>query len=104
MKKSGLKRKDSSVNYIPITKKELVHTDRSPNFCKKNKRKGFMGTSGRRCLNDPDKKGSCKMLCCGRGAKSTVQKIKKRCKCKFHWCCEVKCETCYEDKKFYTCK
>lgn len=46
----------------------------------------------------------CDLLCCGRGY-NTHQYIKSwQCRCKFHWCCYVNCDTCTQKTEEYTCK
>ncbi|XP_036332207.1 troponin C-like, partial [Rhagoletis pomonella] len=36
----------------------------------------------------------CGILCCGRGYNTKNIVVRERCNCKFHWCCQVKCDVC----------
>lgn len=47
----------------------------------------------------------CNLLCCGRGYNThQFNHVSHQCNCKFHWCCEVKCQTCTIKSEEYTCK
>lgn len=46
----------------------------------------------------------CDLLCCGRGYNTHQYTRTVQCKCEFHWCCTVKCDTCTEKIEEYTCK
>ncbi|XP_074592997.1 protein Wnt-5b-like [Brevipalpus obovatus] len=86
------------------TAEDLVHVDSSPDFCGNSSKKGKFGTKGRQC--DPASRGSdsCESLCCGRGFTTHTAEVTERCKCQFHWCCYVQCETCTIEKEIHTCK
>ena len=45
----------------------------------------------------------CELMCCMRGYTTRREKRVERCKCKFHWCCFVKCEECYREVEVSTC-
>ncbi|TMS39544.1 hypothetical protein L596_006050 [Steinernema carpocapsae] len=70
-------------NEDKVTKTSLVFLDTSPNYCADS------STIGRECTD-----GNCGSLCCGRGytVKREIRSVP--CRCKFLWCCEVKCDTC----------
>ncbi|GAU94914.1 hypothetical protein RvY_06613 [Ramazzottius varieornatus] len=51
----------------PIRGDELVYLEKSPNYCKANKKRGIIGTSGRRCNSTSAGADNCEELCCGRG-------------------------------------
>lgn len=87
-----------------IKKSDLVHVNKSPNFCKHNPKKGILGTKGRFCNKSSDGPDSCDVLCCGRGYETQVVKIKEKCHCKFVWCCYVKCKTCEKELYMHSCK
>ncbi|GFS55867.1 protein Wnt-8a [Nephila pilipes] len=96
---------------LKIPKQQLAYLDLSPNYCIANESLGIPGTIGRICSKEDGKriskaeKKSCRTLCrkCGHrvSIKNTV--IERTCKCKFHWCCNVKCKTCVDQVTQYTC-
>ncbi|XP_028397862.1 protein Wnt-7b-like isoform X2 [Dendronephthya gigantea] len=86
----------------PIDK--LVYLDRSPTYCDPIKDKGVAGTRGRVCDETSNESHGCGELCCGRGHNTIVFIAKKQCKCRFHWCCEVKCQTCKTRQEQTVCK
>ena len=88
----------------PPTRKDLVYTEESQDFCKANPKTGSLGTQGRECNITSNGIDGCNLLCCERGQTRKLMKVKKNCKCIFTWCCKVTCETCIEDKEIYTCK
>lgn len=88
----------------PPSRQDLIYTDESPDFCRPNVKTGSLGTQGRECNNTSEDVDGCDLLCCNRGYKRTIKQIKYNCKCKFFWCCEVKCTTCYDDREIYTCE
>ncbi|CAO1376898.1 unnamed protein product [Diamesa tonsa] len=83
---------------------ELVYLQQSPNYCEKDHLLGSLGTHGRKCFKNSTGLDSCSILCCERGY-NTYQIVKtEQCRCKFEWCCNVKCELCTERYEEYTCK
>lgn len=50
-----------------IESKELVHIQKSPNYCKQDFENGVLGTEGRKCNITSTGPDSCNKLCCGRG-------------------------------------
>ncbi|ELT87681.1 hypothetical protein CAPTEDRAFT_149951 [Capitella teleta] len=83
---------------------DMVYIEDSPNYCRKNMKRGILGTKGRECERDPDARDSCNTLCCGRGYNTEVVRFVERCQCKFVWCCEVKCKICETITDKQTCK
>ena len=88
----------------PIGKKELIYQEEY-DLCDTKE-----GTIDRPCSIDAAMKKIthypyCKDLCCGKtnNYRSRPAKLIWECKCKFKWCCEVKCEQCSEDQVRYTC-
>lgn len=83
---------------------ELVHLDPSPQYCERNLSTGSLGTVDRPCNLTAHGLDSCDLLCCGRG--HNIHQLIKRwqCRCKFIWCCHVKCDICHERIEQYTCK
>ncbi|KAI0211050.1 Protein Wnt-2b [Lamellibrachia satsuma] len=63
-----------------------------------------MGTAGRECNKSSLGIDGCDIMCCGRGYDTRTVKRKRKCQCKFHWCCFVKCSTCERWTNVYTCK
>ncbi|XP_050305895.1 protein Wnt-7b isoform X2 [Anthonomus grandis grandis] len=85
-------------------KAELIFLQMSPNYCERDVTTGSMGTVGRSCNRTSRGTDGCDLMCCGRGY-NTHQYIKTtQCRCKFHWCCRVECDTCSEKTEEYTCK
>lgn len=107
---------------------ELVFLQSSPNYCEADPSTGSLGVVGRKCnrtsagkpfsLKDlqscldthlemdwPLGADGCNLLCCGRGYNTHIfNHVSHQCNCKFHWCCEVKCQTCTIKTEEYTCK
>ncbi|KAK2725207.1 protein Wnt-4-like [Artemia franciscana] len=88
----------------PISKTDLVHIHKSPNYCVEDLKRGVLGTTGRVCNKTSNGPNSCDLLCCGRGYNTQVVKQVERCFCKFVWCCTVKCKTCVTMIDVHTCK
>lgn len=86
------------------TKEDLVYIDDSPNFCAANPKIGALGTSGRQCNKNSNGPDGCRIMCCGRGYYIQKTIKEEKCKCKFQWCCSVKCETCITEVETYICK
>ncbi|XP_038054431.1 protein Wnt-16-like [Patiria miniata] len=102
--KRRLRRKDRGMRKVPIAQDEMVHLERSPNYCVRDASRGIMGTTGRECNRTSSAADSCDLLCCGRGYNTQEVRIVERCDCKFIWCCEVKCRVCETITDLYTCK
>lgn len=104
--KNKLRRRKKKQKHIKIQDTDLVYIESSPNYCDRNTRLGIPGTSGRICnkTSDDGEFGSCGRLCCGRGYNTVMLREEKNCKCKFVWCCIVKCETCQRLYDSQTCK
>ncbi|EDO37388.1 predicted protein [Nematostella vectensis] len=88
----------------PPTEEDLVYTTRSPDFCNSEYRTGSLGTRGRTCNETSQGTGGCELLCCGRGYERTVINEEVNCRCRFHWCCEVRCKKCKKERVVFTCK
>ncbi|RZC36996.1 wnt domain containing protein [Asbolus verrucosus] len=87
----------------PPGKVDLVYSEDSLPFCVPNNTLGSFGTQGRTCVDNSMAEEGCGILCCGRGHTVHYVTEVKNCKCKFEWCCEVKCEKCNETRKISTC-
>ena len=88
----------------PLTNQDLAYLKDSPDYCDENKKEGSLGTTGRYCNINSKGIDGCSLLCCDRGSDPSVEIIKKRCHCKFKWCCKVTCKTCSIKTKFYKCR
>lgn len=88
----------------PPGRQDLVYTDESPDFCKLNMKTGSQGTQGRECNITSEDVDGCDLLCCSRGYQRNFSTVQSNCKCRFLWCCEVICSTCFERREIYTCK
>nr|XP_019933497.2 protein Wnt-6-like [Aedes albopictus]XP_019933515.2 protein Wnt-6-like [Aedes albopictus] len=86
------------------TKRDLVYTEDSDDFCEPNPKTGSLGTHGRECNITSNGVDGCNLMCCERGQTRKQVEVKKNCKCSFKWCCEVTCSTCIDIKEVYTCK
>lgn len=82
---------------------DLIYSETSPDFCERMKETGSLGTHGRECNNTSIDVGGCDLLCCRRGYQKFQQTVRKNCKCRFHWCCEVECEVCRSVETVYRC-
>ncbi|EDO29770.1 predicted protein [Nematostella vectensis] len=83
---------------IPLAKKDrsLVFLKSSPDYCHPDASKGSTGVLGRVCSSDnPDylKCSETCMSCRFRIVKKLIVQ-QYRCRCKFVWCCDVKCDMC----------
>ncbi|KAH8407531.1 hypothetical protein KR222_004925, partial [Zaprionus bogoriensis] len=83
---------------------ELIYLETSPNYCERSVQTGTLGTLGRVCQPGSHGLQSCDLLCCGRGYNTQHIRRSRQCNCKFHWCCEVKCELCDDSSEEFTCK
>lgn len=83
---------------------DLVFLEKSPNYCVPNPNTGSRGTRGRTCNKTTLGHGSCRTLCCGRGYNTFQINEEYDCQCKFHWCCQIKCQTCTRTVKKYVCQ
>ena len=69
---------------------DLIYITKSPDYCRKDRSSGSLGTVGRPCnASTTAFSGSCSSLCCGRGHVTTLREVVERCNCKYIWCCTV---------------
>lgn len=87
----------------PPSREDLVYSEESPKYCDPNATFGSFGTQGRMCNATSQGEEGCDILCCGRGYITQRVIEEKNCNCTFHWCCEVKCQTCKEPRNISTC-
>ena len=90
--------------YITPTNEDLVYIDDSPSYCEANSQIGAYGTRGRECNRNSFGPDGCNQMCCGRGYYVKKSVREEKCRCKFQWCCSVKCETCITEVETYICK
>ncbi|XP_016986792.1 protein Wnt-5 [Drosophila rhopaloa] len=86
------------------TAHDLIYLDESPDWCRSSHMLHWPGTHGRLCQKNSSGLESCAILCCGRGYNTKNIIVKERCSCKFHWCCQVKCQVCTKVLEEHTCK
>lgn len=86
------------------TKRDLVYTEDSDDFCEPNAKTGSLGTHGRECNITSSGVDGCSLMCCKRGQTHSQMEVKRNCNCSFKWCCEVTCSTCIDIQDVYTCK
>ncbi|PSN54616.1 Protein Wnt-1 [Blattella germanica] len=99
----NLQFKPYNPDHKPPGTKDLVYLEGSPDFCSRNPRLGIQGTQGRQCNDTSIGVDGCDLMCCGRGHSTHEVTVVQRCKCMFHWCCEVKCNLCRTKKTVHTC-
>ncbi|GFS22511.1 protein Wnt [Elysia marginata] len=87
----------------PPSEYDLVYSDNSPNFCKRNRKVGSLGTQDRECDPNSEGVGGCDLLCCNRGYTTREVLVRENCKCRFIWCCDVQCEICESTKVVHRC-
>lgn len=92
-------------NSRAVAEDELVYAEESPNFCKKVKKHGTLGTEGRRCIPHTTGSGSCSYLCCGRGASLGYINETYSCNCDFSDSTsrQLICDNCTRQKSVYYC-
>ncbi|KAL3314166.1 Protein Wnt-5a [Cichlidogyrus casuarinus] len=86
-----------------ITSEDLIYLEDSPDYCRMDQVTGKTATSGRECLLDGSSSESCESLCCGRGFLTHSRIVSEKCHCRFHWCCEVECQTCQRVERYHIC-
>ncbi|KAI9575098.1 hypothetical protein GQX74_015523 [Glossina fuscipes] len=101
-KRGRLQVKDAQFK-VP-TAHDLVYLDESPDWCRSSRQLQWPGTHGRICNKTSNGLDGCGILCCGRGYNTKSIVVRERCNCKFHWCCQVKCELCVRTIEEHTCK
>lgn len=85
-------------------KSELVYLEASPSYCEPDPVTGALGTHGRHCNRTSRGEDGCETLCCGRGYNSVRTVKSTQCRCQFHWCCHVTCDTCTQRLEYHICK
>ncbi|KAK9888597.1 hypothetical protein WA026_000832 [Henosepilachna vigintioctopunctata] len=85
-------------------RQNLIYYQTSPSYCEADISADVAGTSGRFCNRTSNGPDNCSSLCCGRGYNLLRRIRTELCKCKFEWCCEVKCDTCTIDEWISVCK
>lgn len=112
LKKGNSAHRRDERDILQISKHHLVYLESSPDFCKRSAVYGTVGTLGRSCSRLPTRTSenrwqgkSCNRLCksCGLKVKSIYVTETSTCNCRFHWCCEVKCDSCTKVVKKLTC-
>ena len=104
---SKLQQRDNNNRYRPVTKKDkkLVYLDSSPDYCVRNTTAGSPGMLGRTCSSDIVPTEGCRSLCnsCNLRYRTVEQYKQVKCRCKFVWCCTVKCKLCNVKYSLTTC-
>ena len=107
---------------------DLIYVTKSPDYCRRDRSSGSLGTVGRTCnASTAAHGGGCSSLCCGRGYVTSLREQVERCHCKYIWCCtvisekfshrhylskltdlfflnQVECQTCRRKVEVHTCK
>lgn len=92
------------IRFNKPTRTDLVYLDESPDYCNYDPAVGSLGTQGRECNRTSMGTDGCNLMCCGRGYNSYTEEVEERCKCKFKWCCYVKCRKCRYTVEKSVCK
>ncbi|XP_063952373.1 protein Wnt-5b-like [Lytechinus pictus] len=95
---------NSDVRFNKPTRDDLVYLEQSPDYCVPDIQTGSLGTTGRECNKTSMGTDGCTLMCCGRGYNSFTKEVVERCKCKFKWCCYVKCRKCRTLVDVHVCK
>ena len=94
--------------YEPVSRKDkqLVYLVPSPDYCVRNLAAGSRGMLGRKCSSDDMPSKECKALCnvCKLRHHTVEHYEQVKCRCRFVWCCNVKCDTCTKQSTITTCK
>ena len=102
-----LQQRDNNNRYRLVTRndKKLVYLDSSPDYCVRNATAGSPGMLGRTCMSDVVPTKECKSLCksCNLRPRTVEHYKLVKCRCKFVWCCTVKCELCKVKYSLTTC-
>ncbi|XP_055324287.1 protein Wnt-1-like [Sitodiplosis mosellana] len=98
---SKLRRRDPQ--YKKLIKSDLVYLEDSPDYCDRDDELGILGTKGRLCNRTSPGIDGCKIMCCGRGHQTRIRFVEEKCKCRFVWCCDVKCEMCNHRREEHIC-
>lgn len=87
-----------------ITETDLLFTKRNT-WCQYDPEIGSAGVVGRECSPHPNAPNSCNKLCGGCKRPSQQQSVEEefQCDCQFKFCCEIKCDTCMEQRTYFTC-
>lgn len=85
--------------------KKLVYLDSSPNYCVRNSTAGSPGLLGRTCSSDDVSISKCRSLCnsCNLRPRTVEHYKQVDCRCKFVWCCSIKCQKCTKRYSLTTC-
>ena len=99
------KRENNRDRLVTKREKKLVYLDSSPDYCARNATAGSPGMLGRTCQSDDASTEECRSLCNSCNLRHrTVEHFKQvKCRCKFVWCCTVKCRLCSVKYSLTTC-
>lgn len=99
------KRDNNRDGLVTAKHKKLVYLDTSPDYCVRNVTAGSPGMLGRSCRSDVVPSKECRSLCNSCQLRhQTVEHYKQvKCRCKFVWCCTVKCHLCNVKYSLTTC-
>lgn len=104
-KNNKLHEKEGRDRPLSRKSKKLVYLDSSPDYCVRNTTAGSLGMLGRACTSDAGRTKECRSLCqsCNLRAQTKEHYKQVKCRCKFVWCCTVKCELCTVKYSLTTC-
>lgn len=88
----------------PVTDTDLIYTKEN-SWCLHDPEIGSVGIVGRECSPHPNTPNSCNTVCgrCKRGSQQNSVEEMVQCGCEFHFCCEIKCDTCTVKRTYHSC-
>ncbi|CAB3226379.1 unnamed protein product [Arctia plantaginis] len=95
--------KHGSVTTRQPRKADLVYLEVSPSYCEPDAAAGSLGTHHRHCNRTSRGEDGCESMCCGRGYSTVRRVLETKCRCRFHWCCRVTCDTCVARTESHVC-
>ncbi|XP_078381170.1 protein Wnt-8b-like [Oculina patagonica] len=99
------KRDNNRDRLVSRRDKKLVYLDSSPDYCVRNATAGSPGMLGRTCRSDAVPTKECRSLCnsCQLRHQTVEHSKQVKCRCKFVWCCTIKCQLCTVKYSLTTC-
>ncbi|XP_026745160.1 protein Wnt-2-like [Trichoplusia ni] len=99
-----VRRQKSNPGVVRVPRKsDLVYLEPSPSYCERDDAAGSFGTHARLCNRTSRGDDGCESLCCGRGYSTVRRVLESKCRCRFHWCCRVSCDTCVARTETHVC-
>ncbi|XP_055587542.1 protein Wnt-8c isoform X2 [Uranotaenia lowii] len=102
------------LNSKEIRLDRLAFINDSPDYCRREAVPGWPGMANRQCSvsgpgsdasSQSPRRKACRNLCrqCGLKVRKQTRTEKRKCNCRFNWCCQVVCDSCVELIDEYRC-